>query len=75
MHCEGVVDDVEHTFFVCPWYSGGPAGFQGQWQVGNVVPEMLRSAETWYSVAEYVRATLIAKKEWGFLESGGIIFP
>ena len=37
------------------------------WRPETEVPEMLRSPENWDKVAEYVRATLLAKKEEGFL--------
>ena len=37
------------------------------WRPEIVVPEMLRSAENWDKAAEYVRATLLAKKEEDFL--------
>ena len=36
------------------------------WRPEKVVPEMVWSPENWYKVAEYVRATLLAKKEEGF---------
>ena len=68
IHCgPGVVDDVLHTFFECRQYREGRPPLN-PWRPENVVREMLRSAENWYSVAEYVRATLISKREDGFLE-------
>ena len=52
----GVKDTVEHTFF------GMRPPFP-IWRSETVAPEMLRSPENWDKVAEYVRATLLAKKE------------
>ena len=58
LHCLGVNDTVEYTFFGCVRYS--------DWRPEIVVPEMLRSPENWDKVAEYVMATLLTKKEEGF---------
>ena len=66
MHCPGEDDTVENTFFGCVRYSKGRPPFP-IWRPEEVVQEMLRSPENWYKVAEYVRATLLAKKEEGFL--------
>ena len=54
LHCPGVNDTAEHTFFGCPPFPN--------WSPETVVPEMLRNPENWDNVAEYVRATLLAKK-------------
>ena len=62
----GENDTVEHTFFGCVRYSEGRPLFP-IWRPEGVVPEMLRSPQNWDKVAEYARATLLAKKEEGFL--------
>ena len=59
-------DTAEHTFFGCVRYVKGRLPFP-IWRPETVVPEMLRSPENWDKVAEYVRTTLLAKKEEGFL--------
>ena len=66
LHCPGEPDTAEHTFFRCPHFTEGRPPFD-EWRPEGVVPEMLRSAANWYSVAGYVRVTLIRKKEEGFL--------
>ena len=66
LHCPGVVDTAEHTFFGCVRYVKGRPPFP-IWRPETVVPEMLQSPESWDNVAEYVRATLLVKKEEGFL--------
>ena len=59
-------DTVEHTFFGCVRYSEWRPPFP-IWKPEEVVPEMLWSPENCDKVAEYVRATQLAKKEEGFL--------
>ena len=66
LHCSGEKDTAEHTFFGCVRYVEGRPPFP-IWRPETVVPEMLRIPENWDKVAEYVRATLLAKKEEGFL--------
>ena len=65
LHCPGVNDTAEQTFFGCVHYVEGRPPFP-IWRPVAVVPEMLWSPENWDKVAEYVRATLLAKKEEGF---------
>ena len=62
LHCLGVNDTVEHTFFGCVHYSEGRPPFP-IWRPEKVVLEMLRSPENWDKVVEYARATLLAKKD------------
>ena len=64
LHCLGVNDTAEHTFFGCVRYSEGHPPFP-DWRPWTVVPEMLRSLENWDKVALYGRTTLLAKKEEG----------
>ena len=59
-------DTVEHTFFGCVRYSEGCQPLSN-WRPEIVVPKMLRSPENWDKVSEYVRTTLLAKKEEGLL--------
>lgn len=66
LHCPGEPDTAEHTFFGCPHFAEGRPPFN-EWRPEGVIPEMLRSTTNWYSVAEYVRATLVKKKEEDFL--------
>ena len=66
MHCPGIDVTVQHTYFGFVLYSEGRPPFP-IWRPETVVPEMLWSPENWDKVAEYVRATLLAKKEEGFL--------
>ena len=66
LHCPGVKDTVEHTFFGCERYSEGCPPFL-IWRLEEVAPEVLRSPENWGKVEEYAMATLLAKKEEDFL--------
>jgi len=67
-HCVRTVDSVEHTFFECAHYAEGRPPFR-EWRPETVVQKMLHSTENWYSVAKYVRTTLMKKRDDGFLEN------